>query len=89
MTRHEAMQSARKKLAAFHLDATPLEFTHAELDAMAEDAVADLKADAEAHGYKEDDADRTRFTCHACAHAPRCELVYDLYNTDGDCLADK
>jgi hypothetical protein len=29
------------------------------------------------------------FTCDGCDHAPRCQLAYDLYNTDGDCLASK
>ena len=48
-----------------------------------------LKADAERHGHRDGDADRTRFMCHDCCDAPTCELVYDLYNTDGDCLASK
>lgn len=29
------------------------------------------------------------FTCDECAHATRCDLAFDWYNTHGDCLADK
>ena len=29
------------------------------------------------------------FTCDGCGHAPSCALAFDLYNTDGDCLASK
>jgi len=29
------------------------------------------------------------FTCDDCELAPRCTLVFDLYNTDGDCLLEK
>lgn len=29
------------------------------------------------------------FTCDDCASAPECEFVFDPYNTDGDCLAEK
>lgn len=29
------------------------------------------------------------FTCDGCIRAPICTLVYDLYNTDGDCLWEK
>lgn len=30
-----------------------------------------------------------RFTCFNCDSSPTCEFAYDLYNTDGDCLALK
>jgi hypothetical protein len=31
----------------------------------------------------------TEFTCDKCAARYRCTLAFDLYNTDGDCLAEK
>lgn len=33
--------------------------------------------------------DVDKFTCDACGFRHRCELVFDPYNTDGDCLAEK
>lgn len=30
-----------------------------------------------------------QFTCLNCSHAPKCKLLYDSYNTQGDCLASK
>lgn len=29
------------------------------------------------------------FTCDKCTFRNSCELVFDWYNTDGDCLAEK
>jgi hypothetical protein len=29
------------------------------------------------------------FTCDNCKAAPRCKLVFDWYNTNGDCIAEK
>jgi len=29
------------------------------------------------------------FTCNECKDAPCCPYVYDLWNTNGDCLAWK
>jgi hypothetical protein len=29
------------------------------------------------------------FTCDSCRHRPICVYVYDAYNTNGDCLAEK
>ena len=28
-------------------------------------------------------------TCYRCPEAGTCRLAWDLYNTNGDCLADK
>lgn len=28
-------------------------------------------------------------TCHDCEHTGTCEFAWDLYNTNGDCLAQK
>jgi len=28
-------------------------------------------------------------TCDNCATAPKCSLVFDAYNTNGDCLLEK
>lgn len=33
--------------------------------------------------------DVTAYTCDGCSDAPRCLLVFDGYNFDGDCLASK
>lgn len=30
-----------------------------------------------------------KFTCDECGARFRCALVFDAYNTDGDCLAEK
>lgn len=35
------------------------------------------------------DAAFKRFTCHDCPHVGKCGYEFDLYNTDGDCLAIK
>ena len=32
---------------------------------------------------------KEHMTCYRCPQADTCELAWDLYNTDGDCLADK
>lgn len=29
------------------------------------------------------------FTCDSCSYADRCRFVFDLYNTNGDCLREK
>lgn len=29
------------------------------------------------------------FTCDGCGDAPTCQFVFDPYNADGDCLAEK
>lgn len=31
----------------------------------------------------------SEFTCDDCDVKERCQFVFDLYNTDGDCLAMK
>jgi hypothetical protein len=38
----------------------------------------------EDYGLKVED-----ITCHHCPQKDTCEYAYDLYNTDGDCLAVK
>lgn len=30
-----------------------------------------------------------RYTCDDCGFAPKCKLVFDAYNTEGDCLYEK
>jgi len=32
---------------------------------------------------------KERMTCTTCADNQTCEFAWDLYNTDGDCLAVK
>lgn len=36
-----------------------------------------------------EDKPLTYVTCYACPHVDTCQWVWDLYNTDGDCLALK
>jgi hypothetical protein len=33
--------------------------------------------------------DLKSFTCTLCQHQEHCAFAFDLYNTDGDCLANK
>lgn len=30
-----------------------------------------------------------QFTCHTCKQQDTCTWAWDMYNTNGDCLADK
>jgi hypothetical protein len=32
---------------------------------------------------------KDEMTCNRCVDADTCSLAWDLYNTNGDCLADK
>ena len=32
---------------------------------------------------------KEEMTCTTCPSAKDCDLAWDLYNTDGDCLMDK
>lgn len=32
---------------------------------------------------------RPEYTCDDCQQVDKCEFAFDLYNTDGDCLAEK
>jgi hypothetical protein len=34
-------------------------------------------------------AEDTKITCDMCDKRASCELAYDAYNTNGDCLAEK
>lgn len=36
----------------------------------------------------EEEAEK-QFTCYGCPQEPSCAYAWDLYNTGGDCLADK
>jgi len=38
---------------------------------------------------KEHGMEVAKFTCDGCNLATTCKLVFDLYNTDGDCLLEK
>lgn len=40
-------------------------------------------------GFDETTAHELVLTCDTCSDAPVCEYAFDLYNTDGDCLASK
>jgi len=33
--------------------------------------------------------DKNKFTCNTCFSKDECQYAWDLYNTDGDCLALK
>lgn len=76
----------RAKRKVYELEKSGLEsvsLTHEELDALADEAVIQLKE----CGEKE--ATRKSFLCYGCGAAPRCPYVYDLYNRGDSCLADK
>jgi hypothetical protein len=32
---------------------------------------------------------KDEFICNNCPEVDTCEFAWDLYNTDGDCVADK
>jgi len=68
-------------------DADP--FDHEPLDAseLARERVRLVVMYKEMHGI--DLAAPGSFTCDTCSDAPRCDLAFDAYNTNGDCLASK
>lgn len=39
--------------------------------------------------YREHIGTIDKFTCDDCGARFKCTLVFDAYNTDGDCLAEK
>lgn len=51
------------------------------------------RAEAVLYGYSIEyfwpEGEPPEFTCDNCAHMPECSLAFDLYNTNGDCLASK
>lgn len=61
-------------------DEQPL--TRKEADELQEAAVTEL-LERRPEGSAKD------FTCSTCVFLAWCEFAYDLYNTDGDCLASK
>lgn len=83
---NERLAKARRK-ALMWADTSeteqPLHLTHDDLDALAENAVIELRECGDS------DVARSRFTCYGCGGASCCPYVYDVYNTGGDCLADK
>lgn len=44
----------------------------------------DMRGHFEERGYNIDDC-----TCNTCSDKNTCKYAFDLYNTDGDCLASK
>lgn len=50
---------------------------------------ADLAAMRAASIVRQELPTDTVFTCDNCAERLQCDLVFDGYNTNGDCLADK
>lgn len=94
MTADPAYLSARAKVSTWHADEKHPEkwvpLMHEELDALAIEASKDLTAFDSTHGNPEVRvATRCSFTCYRCCSASTCPYVYDMYNTDGDCLASK
>lgn len=39
--------------------------------------------------YPDEKVEDLKFTCDTCLGRVNCRSVYDLYNTNGDCLEDK
>lgn len=96
MTADPAYLSARDKVSTWHADEKHPEkwvpLTHEELDALAIEVTKDLVAFEKEHGWDAvvtHAASRESFTCFKCCAASKCLYVYDMYNTDGDCLASK
>lgn len=87
---NEIYKRARKKMSRWNghpmEDRAPL--THLELNALAEMAVLDAAAFDVKYGTPPVTTVKD-FTCHDCCDCSICEFVYDMYNTDGDCLASK
>jgi hypothetical protein len=49
-----------------------------------------LRVEAAIHYAEEHSGSaEVKFTCDHCELSPRCELVFDCYNTEGDCLLSK
>jgi hypothetical protein len=59
----------------------PDQRTDAELAKMRDDVIQHLNR---IHHYED-----INFTCDECDQRHVCPFVYDPYNTDGDCLAEK
>lgn len=96
MSSDPAYLSARVKVSTWHADEKHPEkwvpLTHEELDALAIDATKDLVAFEKKHGegvVVNPPTSRETFTCFSCCSAATCPYVYDMYNTDGDCLKSK
>lgn len=53
-----------------------------------DEEVATLRA-AVMREYADLDLEIDAFTCDECPAKNTCEWVFDLYNTDDDCLAEK
>lgn len=52
-------------------------------------ALETLRKEATVHHEELTGVKDVKFTCDGCAMAGRCTLVYDSYNTNGDCLLEK
>jgi len=53
---------------------------------LTDDQLNDLRAASTAHV---EEGPPEAFTCDDCDARHRCTLVFDWYNTDGDCIAEK
>lgn len=62
---------------------TPCRMTQGELAKLKAGSIMALRDLRGEVGYTPE------FTCDGCSYSPSCEYVYDLYNTYGDCLANK
>lgn len=78
-----------KVFKKFRSDDTADPFEHEPLgpEELARERVRLVVMYKEMHGF--DLEAPGSFTCDNCAHAPVCGLVFDAYNTNGDCLASK
>lgn len=56
---------------------------------LTEQQLAELRAKAIQYGEEEAHFSPEVFTCDGCTRAPICKCVFDLYNTDGDCIWEK
>jgi len=51
--------------------------------------LAEERADTQAWELENFGMKADKYTCDECGHAQVCTLVFDSYNTSGDCLMEK
>jgi hypothetical protein len=93
------VMAARKKIDSWHRQWEHkdrwIPLTPEELEALGDEAIRDcneyqeqLMRDEPTVGNLEP-VTKSYFTCYRCSRASTCPYVYDPYNSQDDCLADK
>ena len=71
-------------MATFRIPQMPLSDELRSAEEIVARKVAQFTEDAQANSLT-----FGAITCEKCPHEPACKFAWDLYNTDGDCLAGK